>query len=232
MYTLRLLLKLNYTSSSIHKPTAELLHGINPLAAGMTGCERGRCRTKSRLAGWTHILGMDAQNMSQRMADHRRRVASEMGSRSLLTPPTPFSLLVMLLFFPCSFSLGISCSCLCTVCICLSIWYLYKHCLVSLPPPLHTAFSDPLIAKLTVRKATSGFLKGSTYASKIPTESSSIMTEAFPLTWRWLPHHLSPHSPPPAGHTKSLKMSKKKKNLKDILPCWWTRWLRSDNTED
>lgn len=41
------------------------MYRINPLAAGMTECERGRCRTKSRLAGWTDVLGTDAQNMSQ-----------------------------------------------------------------------------------------------------------------------------------------------------------------------
>lgn len=86
-YTLRMLLKLNYASHRIRKQTTELLCRINPLAAGMTECERGRCRTKSRLAGWTHILGMVAQNMSQWMADHRRRVASEVGCCSLLTPP-------------------------------------------------------------------------------------------------------------------------------------------------
>lgn len=87
---------------ALKKAQSQLLYRVNPLAAGMTECERGRCRTKSRLAGWTHILGTDAQNMSQWTRDQRRRAASDVGSRCLFKPPpTPFSLLVVIspLFF-------------------------------------------------------------------------------------------------------------------------------------
>ncbi len=145
-YTLRMLLKLNYASHRIRKQTTELLCRINPLAAGMTECERGRCRTKSRLAGWTHILGMVAQNMSQWMADHRRRVASEVGCCSLLTPPpnSTFPPCRAPFLFSCSFTLssGIRCNCLSVYGLCLSILYIFKQSLVSFnphlsnPPPL------------------------------------------------------------------------------------------------
>lgn len=147
---------------------------------------KGQMQNKKQVDGWTHILGMDAQNMSQWMADHRRRVASEVGSCSLLTPPTPFTLLVMLPLFPCSFtfSLGIRCSCLPVYSLYLSIYLVplqtgscFFPSTSRSPPPL----SLTLWLQHPVRKATSGFLKGSTYASKSPTESPWIMTEAFPL---------------------------------------------------
>lgn len=141
-YTLGLLLKLIHMFYRIRKQTAELLHRINPLAAGMTECERGRCRTRSRLAGWTHILGMVAQNMSQWMADHRRRDASEVGSHSLVTTKLYFpSWWCFLLSSP--FSLGIRCSCLSVYSLYRPIWYLYIVS-VSFLPHLSLLLCTPL----------------------------------------------------------------------------------------
>lgn len=150
--------RLNYTSymncnqNSQEKQTAELLYRVNPFAVGMTECERRIYRTKSRLAGWTDSLGTDAQNMSQRTADQRRRVASEVGSRSLSTPPNSIYLPCRS-FFPCSFTFSLS--------LCQST---YTHSLLLFPSHfslnlLLTLFSDLLATKSTIRKATSGFYK-------------------------------------------------------------------------
>lgn len=114
-------------------PQSQLLYRVNPLAAGMTECERGRCRTKSRLAGWTHILGTDAQNMSQWTGDQRRRAASDVGSRSPLSPPNSiFPPCRDLSFFPSAPLLsfwGLNASACVRACVCVSpvCIHLYLH---------------------------------------------------------------------------------------------------------
>ena len=162
------------------------------------------------------MLGIDAQNMSQWKADHKRKLGSELVSHSPLIPP-PNSI-----FPPCHApvfaALWLSlwgldaAACLCTISIYPVPLQIVSCCFpsTSLSPPLHNPFSDPLVTKSTIRKATSGILKGSTYASKSPTETSGIMTEATPLIWRWQPHRLS-HSPSSKTHKMSENVKKKKK---------------------
>lgn len=120
---------------------------------------------------------MAAQNMSQWMADQRKCVASEVGIRSLLTPLNSISPSCRAPFFPRSFTLsfGIRCSCppeyslyTCLHLIPLQTVACFSFFLMSLLLLLLCTSLPMTLWLLTVRKTTSGFLIGSTYAPKRP----------------------------------------------------------------
>ena len=154
---------------------AELLYTMNPLAAGSAKCERGKCRTKRRLAGWTPLR----ERMPRTGASRWQIRGEELpGEWSL---PIPFPSLSCCLF-SCSltFSMGIRCSCLCvcTVCICLYILYFFSP-----STSLYTFLSNP---KSTVRKKHLAFTQLKAQQKHFPS--------------KWLPHNSSTHSLPAAGH--------------------------------
>lgn len=110
------------------------------LAAGMTRCERCKCRTKSKLAGLTWYSGNG--HSEHEPADYRsqERICQWGGQALSFNPPPKFKFSSCCV--SCTFTFLDAAACLCTVCICLSIWYLYKQSLVTFPshPPPRSLF--------------------------------------------------------------------------------------------
>lgn len=161
-----------------------------------------------RLPGWICTLEAHIKKTSEWTADHKGEMATEEGSGPPRTPPPRSMFFSYYASFVSVYLPGIQAG--------------YRQTRASLLRSLAFCSLDGVDSR--GKKATSGSLKGSTYTSKSPTESSWIMTEACPPSER-MAVFVCLLMQPPAGHTKRLSGPSSAVSLNQVTAIRLQRWL-------